>query len=75
MLNRFENEQRELVSQHAAIKAVQSPKSRHINFVVEIFKSFNKLYKTANYDLKRLLLGSIFTEPLFFQMGFFEPPK
>ena len=66
MLSRFNKERDELIMNHATLKAEASPKPKDVEYVIELFKSFDKLFNRCSYDAKMQMLGSIFPKPIIY---------
>lgn len=72
MLKRYNEEENTLIMKHASLKAESMPKKGDIEYLMELFNSFDVLYREANFDLKRQIIRSIFPKPLFFLKDHFR---
>jgi site-specific DNA recombinase len=66
MLRRFREEENTLIMKHATLKAQAMPKSSDVEYLLELFNSFDVLFKESDYPIKKKIVGSIFPKPMFF---------
>jgi site-specific DNA recombinase len=72
MYRRFQEEESVLVMKHASMKAEATPKRSDISYLLQLFNSFDLVYNYSDYKLKKLLLSSIFPNPLEFHKNHFR---
>jgi len=72
MLKRYNDAKNELVMKHATLKAEATPRDSDIMYLIELFNSFDVLYKKSDYTLKTKLVGSIFPKPIYFFKNHFR---
>jgi site-specific DNA recombinase len=72
ILSKLKNDENGLIMNHATLKAESTPKQSDLEYLLELFYSFDVLYKDSDYPVKKKLLSSIFTKPMYFSKNHFR---
>jgi len=72
MLNRYKEDENELINKHANLKAEAQPKNSDIVYLMELFKSLNSIYNESDFSTKKQLVRSIFPNPIYFEKNHFR---
>ncbi|MCX6320021.1 MAG: hypothetical protein NTW29_22270 [Bacteroidetes bacterium] len=73
--DRYEQVSQKLVEQKTESALMESNPYEYLDFAMQLLQHLPKYYESANVEIKRQLVGSIFSEKLVFDKNAYRTPK